>query len=159
MKGIIKEKQGLSEEYKKKNAFTGFAMINPTTAMNGNITLPLSNFSEIDKYARAYRINFTITSENNAICDVWCENNPTGNCQLVSIIYAFQLASFENGAQMLKTMVSTYGKYLALCDINQRYSENFEKLFSNKEAILFKNNYKSSNNSSMCIYLINTKFI
>ena len=102
-----------------------------------------------------YNIDFSITK---------C---PTGNCQLTSIGYANSLLgnmAGDKNALPQKDVVRAvlfeayrligYTPKIIFVDVNQCYIKEMVHCF-NPDEIIMKNEYKSSNGSDMCVFMLN----
>lgn len=86
---------------------------------------------------------------------------PTSNCQVSSIAaFADLYDAIENYTDVLKKVGEKVGKKLMLIDVNSTTNAgkaaNAGTLFE-KEAILFKQGYKSTNGSDMIMLLVNVR--
>lgn len=87
------------------------------------------------------------------ICTI--TSSPTANCQLYTIGMAFNIFKFQNPYDVFCYIQSIVKKNLLMLDINVGYCHNVDDLF--KTNIISRIPYTSTNSSSMCIYLINTR--
>lgn len=112
------------------------------------------------KYPNHETVDFTVGF--NEIDGVYALLYPTLNCQLGSLSNFQQIISYCNGdvAQVkkllpyLKTALS--GKNLCLFDVRKNYEVKMDAIFE-KESIVMKSEYKSTNRSAMIIYIIKTQ--
>lgn len=80
--------------------------------------------------------------------------NPTGNCQVSCISYMEALLQTDNPIQAMYDLWRSYQKPLWLIDIREELEKTLEKYISKKD-IVFKNRYRSTNESEMTMYLVN----
>ena len=82
---------------------------------------------------------------------------PTNNCQLLSLAsFANILSQYKEKYEIqhiLKCVSQRVCKRLILVDVRKTYVEKLEKLLDEKQ-ITLKQEYKSSNSSDMCIFII-----
>lgn len=87
---------------------------------------------------------------------------PTGNCQLGSLFNFQQVIGYCNGdvAQVKKLLPDLKKalcyKPLCLFDVRKNYEAKMDAIFE-KESIVMKSEYKSTNGSEMIIYIIKTQ--
>lgn len=80
---------------------------------------------------------------------------PTNNCQLACVASMDTLIRRSSDfVQQLREIYNLTSKRILLCDISQSLKSNLYELI-NKDAIITETDYISTNNSKMCIILIN----
>jgi hypothetical protein len=84
--------------------------------------------------------------------------SPTGNCQMFGVSYMNSILAAANPKQELITLMGenrkhTSSKRLLMCDIKQALIDKFTEIFG-KKAIVGELPYTSTNNSEMCIVLL-----
>lgn len=100
------------------------------------------------KKPQSYTFNISVTK--------W----PTGNCQLSSIAYMNQMLTHtSNKEDALAIIMECYRligltPLLIIIDVNIKYAPTIEQYF---DKIVHKHPYTSTNNSSMCLFIINLK--
>jgi len=92
----------------------------------------------------------------------WITTSPTANCQIFSLAQANNIFGYVQG-DLLKQLLKLIGhqtnsKAMMLIDVNVGYSKKVEEVFPT-EFIKLKSDYLSTNNSNMCMYLLNMSYI
>ncbi len=85
-------------------------------------------------------------------------DNTFSNCQVFTIGNFAAIISHTRAIEMLEEAFKSTGRDLFLIDIKHDYEPYVEKYFE-KEGILFKQKYKSTNGSNMTTYMINKKHL
>jgi hypothetical protein len=110
-----------------------------------------------DQNENSWKFYIKSLEGGNNLC-VHASSNPTGNCQVGIIAMAGYIFSYYDNAKELLKQIYTYvpRKNLMMFDVRSEYLPHIKKLIDQKY-ILLESLYKSTNGSSMCIMLIETK--
>lgn len=80
-------------------------------------------------------------------------NNPTGNCQVSSIAYCQNIVHTKEFVDILKSL-SEIGYISRQLIIDIKDVSDWKEVIENNLEIVFKKEYKSTNNSEMVMYLV-----
>lgn len=86
--------------------------------------------------------------------------NITNNCQIASLSSFYSILNSSDCNKFLKWIYNTllevgHMKPQLIIDVQRQYSDKVDKMFGNY--IVFKNDYTSTNNSNMTMYLIKSE--
>lgn len=136
-------------------SFNSLVELHKTNSLQSQPQKPLQPTITVSNYPDWYRmVNFKFPNGYSGKF-YYCVG-PFMNCQNFSIAAFNQILEVCNDKQtieLINLVKVKVEKALLLIDINHSYINRVDKIF--KESVMFKNEYKSTNNSEMCMYMIN----
>lgn len=120
---------------KEKEVKSSFELVAPSTYGGYMWRLTISG----DGYSKSWNITF----------------NPTSNCQVMSFNDFGDFITYNSKENVIKGLRVLYSrlKPQLLIDVKRTHVERVKEVLG-EYPILFSTNYKSSNNSNMCVMLI-----